>query len=911
MKISICALFGLFCLIWPLQVSAQSRITIYDGTSGIVGTSVRNDTATILSIVEKSPAHKAGLQYNDQIIRINGVLVSGNGTSNLQLKKLLAGSAEDSVSLVIKRGSLDSLFSLTLQNDLHLHELNYYQFEYLADSMAVWNIRDILSDSLQVLFSDPTLSKCLVYSVEPGSLASQNGILPGDLIISLSQEMEYGNNEIGMGDLDNVTRDTSLTILRDSLKIQLDMNPSLQGTLEGVQSQYNHDFKNKCIWIRITTNNRISTNRPYLFNFSEMERDGIVNFYEITPGEGIIEKKAGISLPVESRDFNYKDWCAVQAHLLKGAAQTFYVKLSSTDEIYSPSVTVIARETIVNHDRIERMILSAFYGMMLIISLYYLVLFFTGKQPRFIYFSLYILSFGLLLFTLEGFPGEYTWKHSQIYSTFTSSFDFFLFSLVSILFLLFGRAYLDLKRSLKGWNISVLVLIGIIILSNSLFAILTFSNETSFDTLTMVVIWIYLLAGLFIPMFILIIPATLRIREGSGPAWFFLISNIFLAISIFLSYNTTSIKFTVHTIYRPAFVTMMQIVAVYLSAVIQFLLFSVGLARKMKLDEQEKKLAQERVIEQLKENEKLKDKVTRELEQKVNERTREILEQKEEIEAQRDEIEAQRDMLTDSISYAERIQSAVMPHQEYLDKVMPEYFVLFRPRDIVSGDFYWIKEVQNHLVVVAADCTGHGVPGAFMSMLGIAFLNEQIGKSQIEQPGEILNRLRNKMKETMSQEGRPYEQQDGMDMALAIIDKEGKELQFAGAYNPLYIIRDKKQVKDDVLDQYFSLEENEYQLFELKGDRQPIAIHAMEAEFETRKLALHKGDTLYLFSDGFVDQKGGPKKRKFLSRNFKKMLLGIQHGSMEEQKMHLEKTMDTWQEGYEQIDDILVIGIRV
>ena len=146
MKITLCALFGLLCLILPVQVPAQSGIIIYDGTSGIVGTLMRYDTANILSIVPESPAHKAGLQYNDQIIRINDHQVSGNGTTNLQLKELLAGSAEDSVSLVIKRGSPDSLFSLTLQNDLHLHELNYYQFVYLVDSMEVWDIRDVLSD---------------------------------------------------------------------------------------------------------------------------------------------------------------------------------------------------------------------------------------------------------------------------------------------------------------------------------------------------------------------------------------------------------------------------------------------------------------------------------------------------------------------------------------------------------------------------------------------------------------------------------------------------------------------------------------------------------------------------------------------------------------------------------------------
>lgn len=167
------------------------------------------------------------------------------------------------------------------------------------------------------------------------------------------------------------------------------------------------------------------------------------------------------------------------------------------------------------------------------------------------------------------------------------------------------------------------------------------------------------------------------------------------------------------------------------------------------------------------------------------------------------------------------------------------------------------------------------------------------------------------MKETLAQEGKQYEQQDGMDIALAIIDKQGQELQFAGAYNPLYIIRKGQESVDEQLEPHLSQSSEDYRLFELKGDRQPIAIHSIEADFESMRISLQKGDTIYLFSDGFVDQKGGPGSRKFLSKNFKKLLLEIQHLSMVQQRSHLEERLEDWKDGFEQIDDILVMGIRI
>ncbi|MCK4678995.1 MAG: serine/threonine-protein phosphatase, partial [Bacteroidales bacterium] len=199
---------------------------------------------------------------------------------------------------------------------------------------------------------------------------------------------------------------------------------------------------------------------------------------------------------------------------------------------------------------------------------------------------------------------------------------------------------------------------------------------------------------------------------------------------------------------------------------------------------------------------------------------------------------------------------------------------------------------NNFLIIAAVDCTGHGVPGAFMSMLGTSFLNETVTKTKFDKPNEILERLRKKVKISLKQTGKDIEQRDGMDMALCILDLDNKEMQYAGAYNPLYLIRNGE-------------------LIEYKADRQPVAIHYVEKEFTNHVIKLQEGDALYIFSDGFYDQLGGTKYKKFLSKNFKSLLLEINKKSMEQQKDLLDKTLKEWMKDYEQIDDILVIGIRV
>jgi ligand-binding sensor domain-containing protein/serine phosphatase RsbU (regulator of sigma subunit) len=274
------------------------------------------------------------------------------------------------------------------------------------------------------------------------------------------------------------------------------------------------------------------------------------------------------------------------------------------------------------------------------------------------------------------------------------------------------------------------------------------------------------------------------------------------------------------------------------------------------------------------------------LAQKVKERTLEI-------ERQRDHIAEINKEITDSIQYAQHIQSAVLPDEDIISSRLNDYFILFKPRDIVSGDFYWVSTKGKKTIVVAADCTGHGVPGAFMSMLGISLLNEIVTSGDGLTAADILNQLREDIKRTLSQTGKSDEAKDGMDMSLCIIDTEDFMTQFAGAYNPLCL------VSNDVMIVY-------------KGDKMPIGIHfTREYHFTNHVFQLKDGDVFYMFSDGYADQFGGPERKKFKSCNLRDLLLTIHKKPMPEQKAILDKTIEDWKGNEAQVDDIMVMGVRI
>ncbi len=291
-----------------------------------------------------------------------------------------------------------------------------------------------------------------------------------------------------------------------------------------------------------------------------------------------------------------------------------------------------------------------------------------------------------------------------------------------------------------------------------------------------------------------------------------------------------------------------------------------------------------------------------------------LQEQKEKIEEQKEKIEEIYGEVTESIEYAKRIQLALIPPLIENDKNISDNFILFKPRDLVSGDFYWLKHLKNKntSIYAAVDCTGHGVPGAFMSMLGIAFLNEIASKPTINNSAEILNDLRNNIIESLHQKGTQTDSKDGMDVAMVAINKENSTMEFVGANNPVYIIRKQNtlNVNNKIIEPNIFI--NDTYLFEIKGDKMPIGIHVFDNKpFTNNIVKINKGDKIYIFSDGYADQFGGPKGKKFKYKPFKRLLIDAYNKNMTEQKEFIDKTLVDWIGDLNQIDDILIIGIEI
>lgn len=291
----------------------------------------------------------------------------------------------------------------------------------------------------------------------------------------------------------------------------------------------------------------------------------------------------------------------------------------------------------------------------------------------------------------------------------------------------------------------------------------------------------------------------------------------------------------------------------------------------------------------LAESKKEIEKINSDLENKNTE----VLKQNEKILQQKDIIEQKNQSITDSIQYASRIQTAVLPSLDFMSEWGLENFILYKPKDIVSGDFYWGMKKDEKIIVAAGDCTGHGVPGAFMSMLGHAFLDEIVNTTRIENAAMILNLLRDEIINTLKQKGTVGETRDGMDISLLILDPANGRMDFAGANNPLYIIRDGNLIK-------------------IQGDHMPIGIHfSAFTPFINNTIETVKGDFLYLFSDGYADQFGGPRGKKYMYKPFQQLLLRICDKPMNLQKEMLDSTFEEWKGEREQVDDVLVIGIHL
>ncbi|MEQ8359883.1 MAG: SpoIIE family protein phosphatase [Cytophagales bacterium] len=319
------------------------------------------------------------------------------------------------------------------------------------------------------------------------------------------------------------------------------------------------------------------------------------------------------------------------------------------------------------------------------------------------------------------------------------------------------------------------------------------------------------------------------------------------------------------------------------------------------------------------------------LQRVIKENTKEIVAQKDEIEAkntvlesQKGRIEKQNLNILDSIRYAKRIQMATLPAEDKIQKSVENAWVMYRPKDIVSGDFYWLENYKDEktekTLIAAVDCTGHGVPGAFMSIIGYNGLNRVVREYRLNRPSEVLDRLNEIITNTLNQQGTQREEiKDGMDMSLCSLDRKNLKLEYAGAHNSLYVIRKGEEKLILNGEEYPSIMNDKgHNLFEIKADKQPIGAFENRKNFTNHEIQLIKNDMIILFTDGYADQFGGPKGKKFFYKPFKRLLLSIADEDVKKQHEIIENTFNDWisypdsgGDAHEQVDDICVIGVRV
>jgi serine phosphatase RsbU (regulator of sigma subunit) len=256
------------------------------------------------------------------------------------------------------------------------------------------------------------------------------------------------------------------------------------------------------------------------------------------------------------------------------------------------------------------------------------------------------------------------------------------------------------------------------------------------------------------------------------------------------------------------------------------------------------------------------------------------------------ELQEKNKEIQDSIEYAKRIQNAILPPERIIKSSLPNSFILYKPKDVVAGDFYWLEHIEETVLFASADCTGHGVPGAMVSVVCVNSLNRAVREFGLKDPAKILDKTRSLViKEFEKSE---EEVKDGMDISLCALDYNSKTLKWAGANNPLWVIRKDSQ-----------------EIEEIKADKQPIGKYASATPFTAHSLTLNQGDTIYLFSDGYPDQFGGDRGKKYKSGKFKKTLLSIVSQPIDLQKDLLDQEFETWRQDIEQIDDVCVIGVRL
>ena len=590
----------------------------------------------------------------------------------------------------------------------------------------------------------------------------------------------------------------------------------------------------------------------------------------------------GDHLPFAARTYKHKNFL-FDLNFESGETKVIYAYLHCNGEATSFPVKVWTKQDYLRNNYEEQLALGIYYGIILFVFFFSAFLWFIVKEGYQLYYLLYIIGVAIFQFSLDGFAFEFLWPNNIWFANHVIPLSGSFTIMALILFVV------SLLKTKIHTPIIHKILMVLLFVDVALFA-LSFLPNPFYS------IGLMGLNFIAVPINVLIlISAIICYRMGINTAKYFLVAFSLLILGILAA------LFKNFGILPRVFLTEYSI---QIGSAIELIMLSLALAENVKLLKSEKEEAQHLLLEELKEKSKMQEIANIALEQKVLERTAEIQLQKEVIEEKNKDITA-------SITYALKIQEAILPREEELKTSLKEYFVFYKPRDIISGDFYWFSKKDNLIFIAAADCTGHGVPGALMSMLGNSFLNEIVNESNIYNPADILDLLRLKVIKTLRQ--RETNTKDGMDIALCVINTQLREVNFAGAFNPVYITT---SVNDNA-NKDFDVHVNEFipekYLKIMSADRFPVGIVEGQQNntFTNKKYHYHPGDCLYLFSDGLADQFGGAQGKKYKTKQLKDLLLIVSGYDMDDQLLNIRQDFENWKGAHEQVDDILMIGIKL
>jgi serine phosphatase RsbU (regulator of sigma subunit) len=612
-------------------------------------------------------------------------------------------------------------------------------------------------------------------------------------------------------------------------------------------------------WIKLAIKGDTSLTKKWVLEIYNVHIDHISLFKPQKKGS-FIESKTGYNLPFDQREYKTINF-VFDIDVNSNNINYYYFKIKSDNPAWLE--THLRTNNYYTYYAVsEYYLLGLFYGIILIMAVYNLLIFFSTKEVVYIYYLLYVLLSGLVSILEDGTGFAHLWSDYPAFSDFASTYARLLWLLA---FIIYSKKFLKIKDYYPKYNkwLNIIAALYVIV-----FSIEKISGHS------ILVYESYLTPYIFL----YVLSIMVWLKKKYSPASFFVYGFTVVLLSIFISImrdNGYGIETGNKTL------AVLIVYAINIGVIIEILFLSFSLGNRIKFLKDSTEIAQEKTITQLKENEILKDKVNTELEDKVQERTQELNKKNKDI--------------LDSISYAQRIQTAVLPNTELINRVIPNGFVFHRSKDIVSGDFLWVEEQFGKKYFSVIDCTGHGVPGAFMSIMANNNLNYLLKEQQLESPGKILQELDKRVKETVKQSKDEFNDLFGMDMSLCALDDKKGELEYSGAFNPLWVYN------GDSLNEY-------------KAERYPVGHYFFEPDtktFQVHSIKINKGDRIYLFSDGYQDQFGGENGAKFLKAKLKELILSTAQLSLREQKEKLETTFDEWKGNHEQIDDVMILCVEV